>query len=135
MAKKQKAETHGRRAGFPPMPREMPLPPEPPKAPPTAQEVAPVETGVKYLDGETFRNEGYLQEANRQFFHPLGLALELDLKANTLRVWDCRDDSEGIRFVHMDLRAKADLVDAQRQLRRIPRMEKLGYFVQPAFKD
>lgn len=27
------------------------------------------------MDGEEFRREGYLFEANRQFFHPLGLAL------------------------------------------------------------
>lgn len=31
---------------------------------------------IKYLDIAAFRDEGYLQEANRQFFHVLGLALE-----------------------------------------------------------
>lgn len=31
---------------------------------------------VTYMDLGEFRDEGFLQEANRQFFHPLGLALE-----------------------------------------------------------
>lgn len=31
---------------------------------------------VNYMDLAAFRERGYLQEANRQFFHPLGLALE-----------------------------------------------------------
>lgn len=31
---------------------------------------------IKHIDITEFREEGYLQEANRLFFHPLGLALE-----------------------------------------------------------
>lgn len=31
---------------------------------------------IKYLDMDEFRDGGYLQEVNRRFFHPLGLALE-----------------------------------------------------------
>lgn len=33
---------------------------------------------INYMDMEEFRERGYLQEANRQWFHPLGLALEWD---------------------------------------------------------
>lgn len=33
---------------------------------------------IKYMDVEEFRELGYLQEANRLFFHPVGLALEWD---------------------------------------------------------
>ena len=33
--------------------------------------------GIKYLDLIEFRDFGFLQEVNRQFFHPLGLALEI----------------------------------------------------------
>jgi DnaJ-class molecular chaperone len=32
---------------------------------------------VKRIDIKEFRRIGFLQEANRQFFHPLGLALEI----------------------------------------------------------
>lgn len=31
---------------------------------------------VKYMDMDEFRDAGFLQEANRRFFHPLGIALE-----------------------------------------------------------
>ena len=59
----------------------------------------------KYLDARTLVDGGYLQEANRQFFHPLGLALALEDGA--LRVWDCRDDPEGICFADgLPLRAR-----------------------------
>lgn len=60
---------------------------------------------VTYMDLGTFRNEGFLQEANRQFFHPLGLALEVreivGEKNNPqfiVGVWDYRDDPIGILF-------------------------------------
>lgn len=32
---------------------------------------------IKYMEGKDFQRLGYLQESNRQFFHPLGLALEM----------------------------------------------------------
>lgn len=32
---------------------------------------------IKYMDVAEFRELGFLQEANRQFFHPLGLALSV----------------------------------------------------------
>jgi hypothetical protein len=85
------------------------------------------------LGAEAFRDAGYLQEVNREFFHPLGLALAI--QGDRFLMLDRRHDLEGIIFDDSsDLRVKADLVEAQRQLRRIPRMEKLGYFVQPPFK-
>lgn len=34
-----------------------------------------------------FREEGYLQEANRQFFHPLGLALEIIVLPDGTELW------------------------------------------------
>jgi len=88
----------------------------------------------RVLDLEELRSAGYLQEVNRVFFHPLGLALAIqpDNPNEPLFVLDRRDDLEGFVFDdEAGLREKADLVDTQRQLRRIPRMEKLGYFVQP----
>jgi hypothetical protein len=64
--------------------------------------MAEEEIGIKYMDIKEFREEGYLQEANRRFFHPLGLALETykdrDGKESIAGIWDYRDDPEGIIF-------------------------------------
>ena len=49
-----------------------------------------------------FREKGFLQEANRLFFHPLGLALSVDIdddgNERLFGVWDFRHDPEGIIF-------------------------------------
>ncbi len=54
---------------------------------------------IKRIDIKEFREAGYLQEANRRFFHPLGLALEItrheDGTETLSGVWDYRDDPEG----------------------------------------
>lgn len=60
------------------------------------------ETKVKKMDIKEFRDKGFLQEANRLFFHPLGLALEVK-NVNTDKeclggIWDYRDDPEGMLF-------------------------------------
>lgn len=59
-------------------------------------------SGVQRLDIKEFRAFGYLQEANRRFFHPLGLALEVvqnpDGTERLGGVWDYRDDPEGMAF-------------------------------------
>jgi hypothetical protein len=57
----------------------------------------------KRISIKEFRDEGYLQEANRLFFHPLGLALEviIDEESGETKlggVWDSRHDPEGILF-------------------------------------
>lgn len=57
---------------------------------------------VRRIDIKEFREAGYLQEANRRFFHPLGLALEITVEADGTErlggVWDYRDDPEGMLF-------------------------------------
>lgn len=57
---------------------------------------------IKRMDIKEFREKGFLQEANRQFFHPLGLALEIMIDENgnyTLGgVWDYREEPEGMFF-------------------------------------
>lgn len=57
---------------------------------------------IKRIDLKEFREKGFLQEANRLFFHPLGLALEVIVEedgSTTLGgVWDYRDDPEGMFF-------------------------------------
>lgn len=76
---------------------------------------------IKKINIKEFRDKGFLQEANRLFFHPLGLALEVlaawpkDVTAEEKKkykipfnhpkakhsmggVWDYRDDPEGMLF-------------------------------------
>ncbi len=57
---------------------------------------------VKRISAKEFRDEGYLQEVNRMFLHPLGLALEVVTDENEVvdfgGVWDYRDDPEGMRY-------------------------------------
>jgi len=57
---------------------------------------------IKYMDVKEFHAEGYLQELNRKFLHPLGLALEIILDEDGTEtlggIWDYRDDPEGIGF-------------------------------------
>lgn len=57
----------------------------------------------KRIDIKEFQEFGYLQEANRLFFHSLGLALEVIVDEETGSVtlggvWDSRADPEGILF-------------------------------------
>ena len=58
---------------------------------------------IKKINIKEFREIGFLQEINRQFLHPHGLALEIQIDADTLEeslggIWDYRDDPEGIYF-------------------------------------
>ena len=56
---------------------------------------------IKRMNIREFRELGFLQEANRLFFHPLGLALEIivsDEGDSLGGIWDYRDDPEGIMF-------------------------------------
>ncbi|HRW20620.1 MAG TPA: hypothetical protein P5509_01470 [Bacteroidales bacterium] len=62
---------------------------------------------VKTIEGEELREKGYLQEVNRRFFHPLGLALSMIIdkekkNAVAFQIIDCRDDEEGIYYALHD---------------------------------
>lgn len=75
---------------------------------------------IKRMDIKEFREVGFLQEANREFFHPLGLALEIEEHADgtmTLGgVWDYRDDPEGMVYAPGVLDpAKVEAVDQERR--------------------
>lgn len=90
---------------------------------------------VNRIDIAEFRREGYLQELNRRFLHPLGLALEVVVEKDGSErlggVWDCRDDPEGIRFVSADLSTCSARVDALWAERTPAREAALGYVIQP----
>jgi hypothetical protein len=92
----------------------------------------------KYMDVKEFREAGYLQELNRQFLHPLGLAIEVavdpDGKEYLGRIWDSRDDPEGIIFEGIDLKPKADNVYRLFIKAALTRARRFGYVVQPPIK-
>lgn len=68
-------------------------------------------TEPKRMDIAEFRKLGYLQEANRLFFHPLGLELQLSLATNQLSVMDYR--SHPNRPLIADVTASETLQKAQ----------------------
>lgn len=93
---------------------------------------------IKWMDLNEFLNDGYLQEVNRRFFHPLGLALsvETDEDGNVTGicgVWDYREDPEGMCFGngYGDDPEKASKVQAVWDEHASYRQEHLGYVVQP----
>lgn len=57
---------------------------------------------VKKINIKEFRENGYLQEVNRRFLHPLGLAIEITVDADGEEsmsgIWDYRNDKEGIYY-------------------------------------
>ena len=91
---------------------------------------------IKRIDIREFSSLGFLQEANRQFFHPLGLALEVNIGEDgieTLGVWDYRDDPEGILFGGKALPSKEKAENVKRiyDEKAKERIERYGYIVQP----
>ena len=88
---------------------------------------------VRHISIAEFREFGFLQEVNRQFFHPLGLALEVvidDDGSETLGgIWDYRDDPEGVKFAEVDS-DKAQRVAKLQNKKAIERLGLLGYVIQ-----
>ncbi len=104
---------------------------------------------LKKMSVKDFREGGYLQELNRQFLHPLGLALEVVVgddehdEGNHPEsfglVWDSRDDPEGYWY---DLansddervdrhRANAAKIKAEQETMAKTRLVGLGFVVEP----
>lgn len=100
---------------------------------------AALTTEIRRMDVREFRELGLLQEVNRLFFHPLGLALEVIIQPDGAEriggIWDYRDDPEGIRFGddEMDLE-KAKRADEFMRAQHARREKVLGYVIQPRQK-
>lgn len=64
-----------------------------------------------HMDIGEFRRLGLLQEVNRRFFHPIGLALAVNAAKDDAEpitetlayIIDCRDDPEGFMFCKLDV--------------------------------
>jgi hypothetical protein len=90
----------------------------------------------KRMSVKEFRELGYLQELNRQFLHPLGLALEVNLNPDGSEsfgeAWDYRDDAEGMIYGSgMIDPEKTKRITREAEEKVVTRMNELGYFVQP----
>ena len=84
---------------------------------------------TKTVSVEEIIDSGILQEANRRFFHPLGLALAITFPGGKMELLDARDDPEGFIF---DSISKSKLERFVRFMaeRKNSRLESLGYIVQ-----
>lgn len=86
---------------------------------------------------EEFKRAGFLQEVNRRFFHPLGLALAIERRGEELtgrfKIWDGRDDPEGFVFDGWDAGDgdRGRRIGAELQRRIKVRLELLGFGIQP----
>jgi len=92
----------------------------------------------KYMDVREFVASGLLFEINRTVLHPLGLALAVkvddDGSMEFGRIWDCRDDPEGILFAPENFDHGHDKYDAYMKERGQTaldlRQNLLGFLVQ-----
>ena len=96
---------------------------------------------MRYMNIKEFADDGYLQELNRQFLHPLGLALYVnereDGQCELGGIADYRDDPEGVIFDQDYLEdpanrclQKAQIVSTQRQKVAKGRHMLLSYYMQ-----
>lgn len=97
-------------------------------------------TKVEEMSVKEFREQGYLQELNRRFLHPLGLALEVDKgedgEEKFSKIWDYRKDKDGIVFpfketLQFDFYQKAKKINREIKSKAKWRRKRLGFFVQP----
>lgn len=87
---------------------------------------------MKYLSAEEIRSLGILQEVNRLFFHPLGLAAQVNMEDGSLLIQDHREDPEGVYYaegVMEPAKRKAFVLFAAERHRQ--REGALGYVCQP----
>ena len=98
---------------------------------------------MKNLEIKEFREKGYLQELNRRFLHPLGLALCIKVDENGCEVLDSildyRDDAEGIYYDiknsddnrKQKFRDNKEFIDNEIKNRFQKRFDKLGFDIEP----
>jgi hypothetical protein len=98
---------------------------------------------MKRIDIKEFRELGYLQELNRLFLHPLGMALEVVLDTETGEeslggIWDSREDLEGIYYDIQNseddrisrFKKNEEFVSSELSIRLGDRESKLGFGIE-----
>lgn len=93
-----------------------------------------------YIDPQELAAEGYVQEVNRRFFHPLGLALHVARSETGVvlkGVIDCRDVTGGVVFNEAECWISEHRRDAARKITRDwarrgrERLDEAGWMIQP----
>ncbi len=101
------------------------------------------QSDINPMTVEEFRSLGLLQELNRQFLHPLGLALSIRIDKETGKeyldsIWDYRNDPEGVLYdvsvIDAEFTARAKIVEKIQRKKAKKRLKLLGYVIQPAKK-
>lgn len=90
-----------------------------------------------------FRRMGYLQELNRNFLHPLGVALSVDVDDDGNEsfgvIWDYRNDPEGLAFaddlIDEKFLERANYLAMVFHARASSRLQELGYVIQPTIRS
>ena len=90
---------------------------------------------IKRIDIKEFREFGFLQEINRQWLHPLGLALEVVINDDGTEelggIWDYREDDDGMRYSPGDIDIeKIKRVTEFQEKKFSERKRVLGYIIQ-----
>lgn len=99
-------------------------------------------TEIETMSVAEFRHLGYLQEINRTYLHPMGLALSVkigdDGEESFGEIWDYRGDPEGLIYAEEllddEFEERANRLAAIFLARSIKRLELLGYIIQPIRK-
>lgn len=91
---------------------------------------------VKKMTAAEFRRQGYLQELNRRFLHPLGLTLQVirdeDGTERFDDVWDNRDDPQGLLFETGVINSEqAERIHREGEEKYEVRHQKFGWYTQP----
>ena len=99
------------------------------------------DTDTKYIDIKEFKDKGYLQEVNRRFFHPLGLALEIkiDEYSNCFlgRILCSREEELCFDIKNMDkeyrkiFKNKYKYIESELNNRQLNRIMELGFLIEP----
>lgn len=92
----------------------------------------------KQIDLTEFRDLGILQELNRQFLHPLGLAIFVTVAddGKVLQiggVYDFRDDPDGVLYANLSYEElkKAERFEILRSTQHAKRQARHRFLVQP----
>lgn len=88
---------------------------------------------MKIMDLGEFVREGYLQDVNRLYFHPIGLSLQTTKRHKGLEVVDYLDNPTALNTVdlkHPKSRKVHDMMEHTWFARREAYMKALGWTVQ-----
>jgi hypothetical protein len=102
-----------------------------------------MENEIKKINIKEFREKGYLQELNRRFLHPLGLAMEVNINEDGTEslggVWDYREDDNGISYDIQNsepsrierFRSNKDFIEQELERRLKHRRMNIGFGFEP----